>query len=456
MDSDAQHLYVNSMLTNPEIFTLVNGILRPDYFDPDIGKGIKFMQDYFVQNRTVPPAQIFTTATKLPFADSPLHDAQDRNYIATQIAEFCKFQSCINVLKKAMGKDGYLETGDLGKMVNDMKEATEIGLLQDLGINYFDNPAARLEADEIEDPVISTGWKSVDDVIGGGIGLQELVVFLAPSGGGKSVSMLNLALNLNAQGYAGIYISLEMRDKKVARRTDQMMSRFHSNLINANRTQVVHEIQKFHEKSKASFHIKRLPEGRTTAAHIRAYIKHLKASKQLYSPFGPKLGFVVVDYLDIMGSEQKVNGDNMFLKDKYVSEEVRSIGFDEDCIVISASQLEKGATKLINDGEKMHQGNVQGGSSKTNTADLMIATVKTDAMHEAGEYRFEFPKARNSDAGTKQVTMAWNKSSLRITDMTGESSLAFRPKRGLQMPASQPGAKREGLNDLQKRFGTEG
>ena len=446
LDEDAQRLYLNAMISNPELFTQVNNILVPAYFDPHLAKGVKFVQEYFQENRVVPASSIFTAATKIPTEVVHLPQ-EDRAYVAGQIAEFCRFQACIDVIRKATGKDGYFETGDLGTMVSKMKEATEIGLMQDFGINYFENPLARLEDANNEDPVISTGWKTVDDVIGGGVGLQELVLFLAPSGGGKSVAMLNMAYNLLLAGYDGIYISLEMRDKKVAKRADQMIARIASTGIDLNRAQVADKIEKFYETSGASFFIKRMREG-STANDVIAYIRQLKSARKICKN-GRKLGFVVVDYLDIMEPVQRA-GDNMFTKDKYVSQEVRAIGFDEDCIMISGSQLEKGATELINEGKKMHQGNVQGGSSKTNTADLMIATVKTDAMHEAGEYRFEFPKARNSDAGTKQVTMAWNKQTLKISDMGSE--LNFKPKKAFQLQSTVPGAPKKSLDDLTKKF----
>jgi hypothetical protein len=151
-------------------------------------------------------------------------------------------------------------------------------------------------------------------------------------------------------------------------------------------------------------------EGVTNANHIIAYLRELETTKAFWPDF------IIVDYLDIIQSARKVDVSNMFLKDQYVSEEIRGIGFDYNAIMVSGSQLGKHATEAINDGRKMHQGDVQGGSSKTNTSDLMIATVKTDAMHEAGEYRFEFPKARNSDAANKTVMMKWNKESLKISD----------------------------------------
>lgn len=444
MDEDAQRLYINSMISNPELFGRVNNIISAEYFDPHLAKGVKFIQDYFEEYRTVPNPAVYLAATKLKseFIELPRQDIQ---FVAEQIADFCKFQACIEVIRRATGKDGYFESGDLGAMVQQMKKATEIGLVSDLGIDYFEDPLARLEAAEVDGAVISTGWKTVDDVIGGGIGRQELITFLAPSGGGKSVSMLNLGKNLLAQGLHGVYISLEMSDKKVALRTDQMIARMASGQINLNKAQVAQEVEKFAAQSKAKFFVKRMREG-SNANDILAYLRELE------STHGFRPDFIIVDYLDIMGSVAKGTGDNMFLKDKAVSEEVRAIGFDYNCIMISASQLEKGATEKINNGDKMHQGNVQGGSSKTNTSDLMIATVKTDAMHEAGEYRFEFPKSRNSDATTKQVTMGWDKNSLRIFDLGSEMPLNKKKGASLNLSADAPGSKKKSLSDLAEKY----
>lgn len=443
MDEDAQRLYVNSMLSTPDLFARVNGILKPDFFDPVYAKTVQFMQDYFQEHRSVPALQVVKAATK--FDGDNVHLARgDVDYLLKEIAKFCRFKAVIKEVQKAIGNGGYLENGDIGTMVSKLKEATEIDVVTDLGIDYFDSPMARLDADETEDVLISTGWKSVDELIGGGIGRQELITFLAPSGGGKSVSMLNLGFNLMAQGLHGVYISLEMRDKKVARRTDQMIARFASNLIQANKTVVAAEIEKFHEKTGARFFIKRMREGTTNANHILAYLRELEA-RHAFKP-----DWIIVDYLDLMEPVRKGAGDSMFLKDKYVSEEVRAIGFDYDCIMISASQLGKHATEAINDGRQMHQGDVQGGSSKTNTSDLMIATVKTEAMHEAGEYRFEFVKSRNSDANGKKIMMGWSKVSLRISDIQ-EKELEFKKKASPLLPIPTV-SKPKSISDLLEKL----
>jgi RecA/RadA recombinase len=437
MDSDAQRLFINAMLSCPELFARVNPILQPEYFDPGMQGPVKFLKEYFQTNRAVPAPQIFQAATKNTPEIFPIQ-RQDVQFLAEQIAGFCQASAMILVARKS---PSLIEKGNYGELIEQFKLASQIGLMEDLGIEYFENIEERLARQETTDKVISTGWKDVDALIGGGVGRQELVTFLAPSGGGKSVNMLNLGVNLMEQGLHGAIISIEMKDTKFAGRADQMISRMGSKDLIPNKTKVAHELREFHTRHGARLFIKRMREGVTNATHISAYLRELESTK------GFRPDWVVVDYLDILQAARKVDGTNMFLKDQYVSEEVRGIGFDYDCIMISGSQLGKHATEAINEGKKMHQGDVQGGSSKTNTSDLMIATVKTDAMHEAGEYRFEFPKARNSDAASKSCMMRWNKETLRVTDAS-EPALKLVKKRVFDMGAVNPGSQKTTLADL--------
>lgn len=437
MDSDAQRLYINAMVSSPELFARVNGILLPEYFDPGMQGPVKFLKEYFQENRAVPAPAIFQAATKNTPEVFEIQ-RQDVQFLAEQIAGFCQTAAMIQVLRKS---PGLLEKKDYNGMIEQFKAAAQIGLMEDLGIEYFENVEERLARQETTDGLISTGWKDVDALIGGGVGRQELITFLAPSGGGKSVNMLNLGVNFMEQGLHGAIISIEMKDTKFASRADQMIAKMASRDILPNKTKVAHEIREFHSRHGARLFIKRMREGVTNANHISAYLRELESTK------GFRPDWVVVDYLDILQSARKVDGSNMFLKDQYVSEEVRGIGFDYDAIMISGSQLGKHATEKINDGQKTHQGDVQGGSSKTNTSDLMIATVKTDAMHEAGEYRFEFPKARNSDAASKTCMMRWNKETLRVTDGSSPE-LKLNKKKTFDMGASRVGGQKTTLADL--------
>lgn len=438
MDNQAQILFLNAMISSPELFARVNGILQPDYFDASLQGSIKFLKDYFQENRAVPGPQIFHAATKVApeVFEIPRQDVQ---FLAEQIASFCQASAMINILRKG---PGFLEKRDYGGMIEQFKAASQIGLLEDLGIEYFVDPEARLSRLENEDKLISTGWKDVDRLLDGGVGRQELINFLSPSGGGKSLNMMNLAYNLLEQGLHGVYVSIEMKDTKVALRADQMIARMRSGMIKQSVTKVAHEIQLFGERTGARFFIKRMREGVTNANHVSAYLKELEATKAF------KPDFVVVDYLDIMQPVRKVTGENMFLKDQYVTEEVRGIGFDYDCIMISGTQLAKSATEMIEEGKTMHQGLTQGGASKTNTSDVMIAAVRSNAMKEQGLYRFEFIKSRNADAVGKSCEMKFNSESLRVTDGSAPVLELKKKRPGLQMSDVKPGQAKQTLGGL--------
>lgn len=438
VDDVAQRLYLSSMLGNPGLFARVQHLIKPSYFDGSLQGPVRFMQEFYQQHRGVPSTPVFFAGTKLKLDPVEL-PRQDLAFVAEQIASFCQIRAVTEAVLKA---PALIEKGDFGQMVNLIKLASQVQLHSDLGIDYFADPVGRLDESESLEVLIPTGWDTVDELIGGGLGRQELVLFTANSGGGKSVAMLNLAYNLLMQGKNGVYISLEMRDRVVAKRLDSMISRIAGKHVFANKLKVGQEVELFKEKSQGRFFIKRMREGSTTADHIVSYLRELEAVHN----FRPD--FVVVDYVDLMASVQKHDGGNMFTKDKFVTEEVRAIGFDFDCLMISASQLGRGAITATREQTAIGQDHIQGGISKINTSDLVIALVKDEAMDAAGEYRFEFLKARNSNAVNKKLTMRWDHDSLRITDATS-LTLNTRPKgKKLQLGDVNPGQRSGGLDDI--------
>ena len=455
IDDVAQKLYVATMLGNPALFARVQHLIKPSYFDAHLQDGVAFMQDFFHTHRGIPSSPVFHASTKLVIDPVQL-PIQDMQFVAEQIAGFCQIRAVTEAVLQA---PALIEAGDFGKMVTNIKLASQVQLHSDLGVDYFADPTGRLTESEEAEVLISTGWDTVDEMIGGGVGRQELVLFTANSGGGKSVAMLNMGHNLLKRGLNGVYISLEMRDRIVAKRLDSMISRIGGKNIYANKLKVGQAVEMARESGFGRFFVKRMREGPTTADHIISYLRELEAVH------GFKPDFVIVDYLDLMASVQKTSGDNMFLKDKYVAEEVRAIGFDFDCLMISASQLGRGAIEATREQKSLGQDHIQGGISKINTSDLVIALVKDEAMDAAGEYRFEFLKSRSSNAGNKKLTMGWDAEALLISDVgLNFVSKVERPlvtdKKGKPKAADRqvlvlsdtvPGQSSGGLDDLLRR-----
>lgn len=436
IDDVAQKLYLSTMLGNPALFARVQNLLKPSYFDTQFQGGVKFMLDFFQEHRGVPSGPVFHAGTKLAI-DPVILPHQDMAFVSEQIANFCQIRA---VTEAVLAAPALIETSDFGTMVEQIKLAAQIKLHTDLGIDYFADPYARLTESEAEEILMSTGWWSVDDLIGGGLGREELVLFTANSGGGKSVAMLNMGYNMLKQGLNGVYISLEMRANVVAKRLDSMISRIAGRKIFTNKLEVGQAIEVFKNNGAGRFFVKRMREGTTNANDIIAYLRELEAVH------GFKPDFVVIDYIDIMASVQKTKGDNMFTKDKLVTEEIRAIGHDFKCLIISASQLGRGAIEAVREDKALGQDHIQGGISKINTADLVIALVKDEAMDIAGEYRFEFLKARNSNAVNKKLVMRWDNISLRITDASPAPADKGMPQRNLI--ETRPGQGKSEFSDL--------
>lgn len=405
MDFDKQALLVGHLLSDQTLFATCHGMVRPSYFEPSLKKVIAFAQDFFEKYKQIPTQEILKAETGFKFTEGMQIGASksEQKYVADQLEVFCKQKAIEEAIFAA---PQMLYEGDYGLIESTLKEAISVGLNRNLGTDYFANPELRLRQLIDSTNFIPTGWRDVDEILGGGVGRQELLLFGANSGVGKSIAMLNLSINLLAQGLNGVYFTLELAEGVVSKRADSMLTGIGQVDVFKNISRIANEL----EASKdlmGKFYIKRFPESSTNANTIRAYLKEFEQ----VNGFTPD--FIVIDYLDLMTTNSKISAENLFVKDKYVAEEARALGHDFNCLVISASQLGRAALEA----EHVHQGHIQGGISKVNTADNFIAIIQSDQMRATGEYVFEFAKTRNSNGVGKKVILRWDPISLRITDL---------------------------------------
>lgn len=73
---------------------------------------------------------------------------------------------------------------------------------------------------------IPTGFKQLDNLLGGGIEVGELGLVLGTTGKGKSIMLNNLAYWGAATGFPTVYFTLEMKARQIAQRTDSRWSAF--------------------------------------------------------------------------------------------------------------------------------------------------------------------------------------------------------------------------------------
>ena len=137
-----------------------------------------------------------------------------------------------------------------------------------------------------------------------------------------------------------------------------------------------------------------------------------------------KPDFICVDYLDlIMPVSAKVSPNDLFVKDKYVSEELRNLAKELNVLLVTASQLNRSAVEEV----EFDHSHISGGISKINTADNVFGIFTSRAMKERGRYQLQLMKTRSSSGVGSKIDLEFNQESLRIIDTEQEGEAGYRP-----------------------------
>ena len=251
----------------------------------------------------------------------------------------------------------------------------------------------------------STGWPTMDRKLYGGFNRGELQIFAGGSGSGKSLFMQNLAVNWAHAGLSGVYITLELSEGLCSMRIDSMMTDTSSRDIFKDIDNIEMKV-KILAKKAGKLRIKYMP-AQSTVNDIRAYCKELQIQT------GMRVDFLCVDYLDLlMPVSAKVSPSDLFVKDKYVSEELRNLSKELNVLFVTASQLNRTAVDEI----EFDHSHISGGISKINTADNVFGIFTSRSMKERGLYQLQLMKTRSSSGVGQKIELAYNVDTLRITD----------------------------------------
>lgn len=404
---EKQQLFTQYILSDNVLFTKVNPILEPKFFDPELKPVINFIKEYFDEYKGLPsPQQINAELGVHVNQPQPLTPSEHK-YAEAELETFCRNKAIEHAIFASVD---LLEKQDLGQIERLIRDAITISIQRNLGMDYFADPEARLNLLLDEAALIPTLLKKYDEAVGGGLARKTMHIFAAPSGVGKSLTMSNIGLNLCSQGLNGCYITLELSEALVSKRHDSMVTGISQRDILKNITQTAIKVKEVKDSGYGDMTIKYMPPNGTTAAHLRAYLKEYELVH------GRLPDFMIVDYLDLMGSQEKVTAENVFIKDKYVSEELRAIASEFNLIMITASQLNRGAQQIENL-EELNQAHIAGGLSKIMTADNVVAIIQTPQMKARNEMMFKMLKTRSSSGVGSYFLVKFNPVSLRLTNM---------------------------------------
>ena len=400
-NAEMQKLYLEMFMSDAETFVRCQNIFDPENFDRKFQATAKFINEYVDKYKVMPEAGIVNATT-----DADLHPVSlpKENY-DWLMDEFENFSRHKGLERAILQSADLLEKGDYGPVEKLVKDAIQISLNKDMGTDYFEDPRARLSKLKDGNGQISTGWPSIDKKLYGGFNRGELNIFCAGSGGGKSLFLANMGVNWALQGLNVLYLTFELSEGLVAMRLDSMMTGISTREVFKSIDDVELKVKMLGKKS-GNLQVKYMPSGKN-CNDIRAYLKEYQVKK------GCKPDVLLIDYLDLMMPlSVKVSPSDLFVKDKYVSEEIRNLAMETQCVTVTASQLNRSAVEEI----EFDHSHISGGLSKIMTADNVIGIFTSRAMKERGKYQIQFMKTRSSSGVGQKVDLDFNVESLRITD----------------------------------------
>ena len=402
-NEDIQYLFLQFLVSDPDLFSRCLNIVDPTHFNRKFQATVNLLMSHSKDHNSIPTLEQINAVggIKLEVIENVTPDHSD--WFLNEFETFCRHKA----LEKAIIESTEdLENKNYGAVEEKIKTAVQIGLVKDLGTDYFADPKARLEWIKQQSGAISSGWKGIDHKLYGGMNRGEITIFAAPSGGGKSLFLQNLGINWALEGHNVVYISLELSEQLISMRLDSMVSGYTTKEVMKNVDDVDLRVRT-KGKGAGKLRVKYMQSG-ITANDIRVFLREYEIQS------GIKVDALLVDYLDLMMPiSAKISAENLFVKDKYVSEELRNLAMERNILHATASQLGRSAVDEI----EYDHSHIAGGISKINTADNVIGIFSSHAMRERGRYQVQFMKTRSSAGVGSKVDLKFNPDTLRIEDL---------------------------------------
>jgi len=410
---DVQKVYLQMMLSDAQSFVRCQTIFDHTLFDRKLQPAAEFMNNYVAEHNALPTEEMVNASCQ---TDLKIPEGLREEHYDWLLQEFETFTRHKGLERAILESAELLEKGEYGPVEDKVKNAIQVGLQKDLGIDYFDNPKARLLGLKDNNGQVSTGWSTLDRKLFGGFNRGELNIFAGGSGAGKSLFLANLGVNWALNGMNVCYLTFELSEALVAMRVDSMFTDIPTKEIFKDLDGVEMKVKLIGKKAGA-FQVKYMPSGKN-ANDIRSYLKEYEIKT------GRKIDVLLVDYLDLMmPMSRKVSPSDLFIKDKFVSEELRNLAMELGCVFVTAAQLNRGAVEEI----EFDHSHISGGLSKIQTADNVIGIFTSRAMRERGRYQIQLMKTRSSSGVGAKIDLEFDIDSLRIRDLEEDDDTSNYP-----------------------------
>lgn len=172
---DIEDLFINFMMSKPDLFVRCKGILKSEYFDNTQNKDtVAFIEGYSTDFSMIPSLPQIKAMTGKEITLMELEAEKHDNWFLREFETFCRHKALRDAI---YASPKLLDENRYGEVESSIKAAVQIALIKDLGLDYYADPKSRLESLKDNKGQTSTGWKDVDEKLYGGLNRGEITIF---------------------------------------------------------------------------------------------------------------------------------------------------------------------------------------------------------------------------------------------------------------------------------------
>jgi len=385
--------------SDPDFYQEIVTLIKPDYFEfPVHSKLFTIVKGYYEKYHKLPTDEfILEEARKETTRSENLSDYDDElvrinnidtssvdnpEYFLDIIEKFARNEA----MKQAIS-DGILllKEDRVDEIEPLVRKALTVSRNVDIGQEYFTSVSDRWLRMLTKDSgkKYRTISPSLNNVLEGGLGAKELAMVVAPPSVGKSLFLVNQAVESLMEGRKVLYISLEMSEDKIAQRFDSVMTLINQRKLSIKQKVLLERLEVFKNKFPGgNLIIKEFPTGVATVSTIRSLLSQL----QNFEGFVPDL--LIVDYLELLGCNRE---GPEYQVQEMLARELRGLAVEHKMLVWTATQTNRQGARvnIITDAEL---GDSYG---KFRTVDYAVSLNQSEEEFDEERMRCYVMKSRN-------------------------------------------------------------
>ena len=388
--------------SDKDFYLQIVNLVQPTYFEFPVHSRIySVVRDHYEKYKALPNDDFIEQEIRDTKSEQEsLHDYTDEiqyinrldtsamdgsEYYLDLIESFAKREAMKDAIKQSLlliKEDRMEETETL------VRNALTVSRSVDIGQQYFADTKDRWDRtyNAEERDKYKTLLPSLNRSLEGGLGEKELAMVIAPPGVGKSLWLVNQAVQSMIEGRKVLYVSLEMSEDKIAQRFDSVTTLIPQSQLKDPSAQlkVEERLSIFRTNFPDSrLVIKEFPTGTATVNSLRALLVQLKN----YEDFTPDV--IIIDYLELLRPVRE--NQHEYQAQQRIAEELRGLAMESKVLLWTATQTNRQgrAVKIITDAEL---GDSYG---KIRTCDFAISLNQNEEEFDSGTMRAYVVKSRN-------------------------------------------------------------